>query len=318
VDTWASDIKLASANGIDGFALNIGSAASFTDTQVANACVSDFSKLTMPSHAVLEQLPSGGTVPSFQAVLQLRYDRDRLRERHRRRIPSQQGYQVQLEPEHAQSQQQGFRQHICRRWLASPRPEPTRPVYADHRLTSSWGVNGWKAQLTAHPTMTGSNSVFFVPSFFTDPTQFGQYKGVIDGMFNVSHCCIESPNGTSTKTLASVQRWMGDRTERQVRIGPNRAGWWYRFGQGLHLGSCGDRCFALLYDCCVPLVLHGLSACAESVLVSLTQVIALRGQHLQQERELTSLLIRLLCLRDRSLSGFTTQTSGCGRAGSSN
>jgi hypothetical protein len=43
VDTWASDIKLASANGIDGFALNIGSAASFTDTQVANACVSDFS-----------------------------------------------------------------------------------------------------------------------------------------------------------------------------------------------------------------------------------------------------------------------------------
>jgi hypothetical protein len=37
VDTWASDIKLASANGIDGFALNIGSAAPFTDTQVANA-----------------------------------------------------------------------------------------------------------------------------------------------------------------------------------------------------------------------------------------------------------------------------------------
>jgi glucan endo-1,3-alpha-glucosidase len=37
VDTWAADIKLASANGIDGFALNIGSAAPFTDAQVANA-----------------------------------------------------------------------------------------------------------------------------------------------------------------------------------------------------------------------------------------------------------------------------------------
>jgi hypothetical protein len=142
--------------------------------------------------------------------------------------------------------------------------------------------------------MTGSNSVFFVPSFFTDPTKFGQYKGVIDGMFNVSQCCIGSPTEPVLKTLASVQRWMGDRTERQVRVGPNRAGWWYRVGQGLHLGSCGNRYFALLYDCRVPLVLHGLSACAESVLVSLTQDIALRGQHLQQERELTNLLIRYL------------------------
>jgi hypothetical protein len=72
-------------------------------------------------------------------------------------------------------------------------------VYANHCISSSWGVNGWKAQLTAHPDMTGSNGVFFVPSFFTDPTQFGQYKGVIDGMFNVGRCCIEALSGSSTK-----------------------------------------------------------------------------------------------------------------------
>jgi glucan endo-1,3-alpha-glucosidase len=37
VDTWQSDIKLAQQNGIDGFALNIGSTAPFTDAQVKNA-----------------------------------------------------------------------------------------------------------------------------------------------------------------------------------------------------------------------------------------------------------------------------------------
>jgi glucan endo-1,3-alpha-glucosidase len=36
-DTWKSDIQLAQANGVDGFALNIASAAPFTDAQVANA-----------------------------------------------------------------------------------------------------------------------------------------------------------------------------------------------------------------------------------------------------------------------------------------
>jgi hypothetical protein len=114
-------------------------------------------------------------------------------------------------------------------------------VYADHYIASSWGVNGWKAQLTAHPDMTGSNGVFFVPSFFTDPTQFSQYKGVIDGMFNVSRGCMKNLNGSNTKAFTSVQRWMGDRTERSVRVGPDRAGRWHCVGPGLYLGSCGDR-----------------------------------------------------------------------------
>lgn len=35
-DTWAADIALAQANGIDGFALNVGS-ASWELTQVASA-----------------------------------------------------------------------------------------------------------------------------------------------------------------------------------------------------------------------------------------------------------------------------------------
>ncbi|KAI0785282.1 glycoside hydrolase [Abortiporus biennis] len=45
--------------------------------------------------------------------------------------------------------------------------------------------DGWKTQFTQHPDLQGDNAVHFVPSFFIDPsTQFSQYNGVIDGMFN--------------------------------------------------------------------------------------------------------------------------------------
>jgi glucan endo-1,3-alpha-glucosidase len=39
VETWKQDIQLAQANGIDGFALNVGFSAPFTNAQVQNAYV---------------------------------------------------------------------------------------------------------------------------------------------------------------------------------------------------------------------------------------------------------------------------------------
>jgi hypothetical protein len=61
--------------------------------------------------------------------------------------------------------------------------------------------------------MTGSNGVFFVPSFFTDPAKFGQYSGLIDGMFNVRLCCVQALAECAVDNFSSVQRRMGDRAE---------------------------------------------------------------------------------------------------------
>lgn len=46
-------------------------------------------------------------------------------------------------------------------------------------------ADGWRSQFTQHPDLSGQNAVYFVPSFFSDPSTFGQYDGVMDGDFNV-------------------------------------------------------------------------------------------------------------------------------------
>lgn len=46
--------------------------------------------------------------------------------------------------------------------------------------------DGWRSQFTQHSDLTGQNAVYFVPSFFIDPSTFNQYDGVMDGDFNVS------------------------------------------------------------------------------------------------------------------------------------
>lgn len=47
-------------------------------------------------------------------------------------------------------------------------------------------TQGWKSQFTQHPELQGK--IYFVPSFFVDPTTFKDYSGIMDGDFNV---CIE-------------------------------------------------------------------------------------------------------------------------------
>jgi len=48
--------------------------------------------------------------------------------------------------------------------------------------------SGWSTQFVQQ--LTGSSAVYFVPSFFIDPSQFNTYSSIIDGMFNVGFSSI--------------------------------------------------------------------------------------------------------------------------------
>ena len=44
-------------------------------------------------------------------------------------------------------------------------------------------AEGWSTQFTNHPDLLGK--IFFVPSFFIDPSSFSDFSGIIDGAFGV-------------------------------------------------------------------------------------------------------------------------------------
>lgn len=54
---------------------------------------------------------------------------------------------------------------------------------------------GWQSQFVSQ--LTGANAVNFVPSFFVDTSTFGQYDGIINGMFNVSSRRVFYPGTAS-------------------------------------------------------------------------------------------------------------------------
>ena len=64
-------------------------------------------------------------------------------------------------------------------------------------------IAGWKSQFIQQ--LTGANAVYFVPSFFIDPSAFNTYNGVIDGMFNVSFLDLRAGNGS---LISSVELWL--------------------------------------------------------------------------------------------------------------
>ena len=64
-------------------------------------------------------------------------------------------------------------------------------------------AQGWKSQFTSQ--LSGANAVFFVPSFFVDPGQFGDYASAVDGMFNVrsvSHLLVNKSSYALTGMLS--------------------------------------------------------------------------------------------------------------------
>lgn len=149
VDDWAADISLAQANGIDGFALNIG-IDDYTPVQVENA------------FQAAERL--GSSFKLFLSFDMTSYhcvaatDADPIRNL---------TLQYAARPNQLQVDGQAF-------------------VSAFSGETCTFGQGdvpgGWRAAYTQHPDIVGK--IHFVPSFFIDPAAFGQYAGVLDGDFN--------------------------------------------------------------------------------------------------------------------------------------
>ncbi|KAM5535050.1 hypothetical protein V8D89_011278 [Ganoderma adspersum] len=149
IDDWKSDIQLAQANGIDGFALNIGNDP-FTSTQ------SDL------AHQAAEQLNSGFKLFfSFDmSSFPCKTADDAATIRSLTNTFASRTAQLQV----------GGKAFVS--------------TFAGEACTfgAADAPSGWKAQFTQHPDTTGK--VHFVPSFFIDPTTFSTFSGVMDGDFN--------------------------------------------------------------------------------------------------------------------------------------
>ncbi|OCH91847.1 glycoside hydrolase [Obba rivulosa] len=151
VDNWASDISLAHSSGIDGFALNVGS----DDWQPAR--VQD----------AYTAAANSGT--DFQLFI---------------------SFDMSALPGSSADDAQTLRNYIT---IYASHPNQLK---VDGRVfastfsgeSSTFGQDsvqdGWKSQFTQHPDLTGENAVYFVPSFFVDPSTFNQYQGIMDGDFN--------------------------------------------------------------------------------------------------------------------------------------
>ncbi|EIW59482.1 glycoside hydrolase [Trametes versicolor FP-101664 SS1] len=147
VDDWTSDMTLAKANGIDGFALNVGNDP-FTTTQAQNAY--------QAAEALDFKLFFSLDMSSFPCTTA--DDATKLRD-----------LTMQFATSPSQLQVDGkafvstFAGEACTFGQADP-------------------PSGWRTQFTQHPETTGK--VHFVPSFFIDPATFNTFTGVMDGDFN--------------------------------------------------------------------------------------------------------------------------------------
>lgn len=149
VDNWLSDIQLAHQSGIDGFALNVGT-DSWQPQQVANA---------------YEAAQQSGT--GFKLFMS--FDMSSL--------PCSTAADAAT----------------LRNYITTYATHPNQFLYDGRVFASTFSgesctfgqgsvVSGWSSQFIQQ--LSGTNAVYFVPSFFVDTSTFSTYKGVIDGMFN--------------------------------------------------------------------------------------------------------------------------------------
>ncbi|KAK0221841.1 glycosyl hydrolase family 71-domain-containing protein [Armillaria fumosa] len=148
-DDWAEDISLASASGIDGFALNVG-VDNFQKDQVA---------------AAYDAAQQSGL--DFKLFLSLDMTS----------LPC-------ATADDAQS---------IRSWVKTYTTHSNQLMYDSRALVSTFSgesctfgqssvAEGWKSQFVQHSDLQGQ--IFFVPSFFVDPSTFSEYKDVMDGDYN--------------------------------------------------------------------------------------------------------------------------------------
>ncbi|KAH7909032.1 glycoside hydrolase family 71 protein [Hygrophoropsis aurantiaca] len=151
IANWKSDISLAHASGIDAFALNVGS-DSWQPQQIANAYSAalqsgtDF-KLFMSFD--MSSLPCGSADDAG----------------------------------------------TLRNYITTYASHPNQFIYNGRVFASTFAgesctfgqssvSKGWSTQFTKHPALTGSNAVYFMPSFFVSPSDFSTFGDVMDGAFN--------------------------------------------------------------------------------------------------------------------------------------
>ncbi|KAL5523926.1 hypothetical protein ACEPAG_8099 [Sanghuangporus baumii] len=149
VDDWKDDIALASAHGIDAFALNIGS-DSWQSNQVKNAYTAaeqSGSNFKMFISFDMTILPCAG--PGDAAQL-------------RKYITTYANHTAQFK----------YNNKVFASTFAGDKCA----------FGQTNAAQGWQSQFTSQ--LTGANAVFFVPSFFVDPGQLGDYANTVDGMFN--------------------------------------------------------------------------------------------------------------------------------------
>ncbi|KAI0354941.1 glycoside hydrolase [Trametes cingulata] len=149
VDDWTSDIQLAQANGIDGFALNVGNDP-FTNQQAQNA------------YQAAEQLNSG-----FKLFFSLDMSS----------FPCS-------TPDGATTLRDLTMQFATRPAQLQVDGKAFVSTFAGESCTFGQAdvPTGWRTQFTQHPDTAGK--IHFVPSFFIDPAQFNTFSGVMDGDFN--------------------------------------------------------------------------------------------------------------------------------------
>ncbi|KAI0754950.1 glycoside hydrolase [Daedaleopsis nitida] len=150
VEDWTADLTLAQANGIDGFALNVGN-DDFTTEQVTNA------------FTAAEQMNS-----NFQLFF---------------------SFDMNVFPCAAAGDADTIRS-LTLQFAGRPNQlkvdgKAFVSTFAGQQCTfgQADAASGWRSQYTQHPDITGK--IHFVPSFFIDPsTQFAAFTGVMDGDFH--------------------------------------------------------------------------------------------------------------------------------------
>ncbi|KAL1748391.1 glycoside hydrolase family 71 protein [Schizophyllum fasciatum] len=146
---WAEDISLASASGIDGFALNMGTddwqPERVADAyQAAQEAGNDF-KLFLSLDMTVWPCNSPDSASKLRAL-------------------------VNKFADHPNQLKLNDRVFVS--------------TFSGEKCNFGQGsvADGWKSQFYQHPELAGK--IHFVPSFFVDPGQFSQFADIMDGDFN--------------------------------------------------------------------------------------------------------------------------------------
>lgn len=168
LENWAEDVSMASASGIDGFALNMGTdewqPARVADAyQAAQESGTNF-KLFLSLDMTVWPCASADNAAKLRAIVNQFADH-----------PNQLMYDNRVFVSTFSGEKCNFGQGSV--------------------------ADGWKSQFYQHADLAGK--IYFVPSFFVDPAQFSQFADIMDGDFNWNSAWPIDVTTQSAKSLLS-------------------------------------------------------------------------------------------------------------------